>query len=130
MEGRSKRAPVLVHLEGSPLKFNVCGCNLILHDPAAFYVIDISQFDDPAAPAQLKAVKITRFGVVGSDRYGHRTDSMAHAATAKVVASPGAIYDVFKIDHRWWDEKDEGKGTKGEKKPVDYCEDSVLPPSR
>lgn len=122
LAGRPKRAKMFVHLNSAPLNFETSGHRLILYDPAAFYIIDTTQFDDATPPAQLRAVKITRFGIIDSMRYGHRKNDKDRGATAMVTASPGAIHEILKIDHSWWDEKKGNERLKeGEDKPVDRC---------
>lgn len=122
LAGRPKRAKMFVRLNSAPLHFETSGHRLILHDPAAFYIIDTTQFDDATPPAELRAVRINRFGIIDSMGYGHRSDDKERGATAMVTASPGAIHEVLKIDHSWWDEKKDNERLKeAQKRPIDYC---------
>lgn len=125
--GRPKLPPFFVDMGGAALKFKACGDRLVLHEPSAFYIIDSTQFDNAALPDQLVAVKITRFGVIDSGPYGHRTDSKEKGATAQVVVSPGAIREVLKIDHSWWKEDDEKVKQPASNKceQIDHCKCSV-----
>lgn len=122
-EGRTKRAPLLMDLGGASISFATCGNRLVIIAPTAFYTVEVAQFDGIEPPAQVAAAKLTRFGVIASRGYGHRANNEEKGATAKVAVTTEAVYEVLKIDHSWWDEKEDSKKpTDLNKKPVDYCE--------
>lgn len=121
--GRPKIAPLIIELEHTGVSFEICDHHLVFLTLGAFYVLDISQFDDPKPPSQLKAVKISRYGVIASRRYGHRVNDTDKGATACVTVTAGAIYETLKIDHHWWAQGEEGKKpSEGEPLPVEHCE--------
>lgn len=122
-DGGSKRAPLLMDLGGNPLSFAADNSHLVIIAPSLLYLVDLTQFNGDEPPAKLSAVKVTRSGIVASRGFGHRENNEDKGATARVTVADGAIYEVLKIDHSWWDETDDTKQpSKTEKKPVDHCE--------
>lgn len=123
MAGRPKIAPIIIELEHSAVSFEICNHHLVFLTLGAFYILDISQFNDPKPPPQLKATMISRFGVIASQGYGRRADDADRGATASVTVTAGAIYETLKIDHQWWVDEDGGnKSSASEPLPVEHCE--------
>lgn len=121
-DGRARRAHLVIDLEGAPLNYITVGNRLLINTATAFYLVDVAQFDGREPPARLSAVKLTRSRIIASQGQGDRAFNNEKGATASVRVTTDAIYEVLKIDHSWWDEKDDKNTSQAAKKPVDHCE--------